>query len=164
MLCNRAYNALGWQRIVVQAMRKSGSTCRKSPQKGEFPAISGNRNYMFSWFTRHVAYFLFLTTAAFRLSKGKANRIIYISGRQEIFLSGMFVRLHSSSFLLLIYPFSDSLVCNSVYRASFLFRTEGIFFISLHGQEMERTGKESYVARLIDPYLFLCDRSLPRLW
>lgn len=114
---------------------------------------------MFSWFTRHVAYLLFLTTAAFRLSKGKANRIIYISGRQEIFLSGIFVRLHSSSFLLLIYPFSDSLVCNSVYRASFLFRTEGIFFISLHGQEMERTGKESYVARLIDPYLFLCDLS-----
>ena len=114
---------------------------------------------MFSWFTRHVAYLLFLTTAAFRLSKGKANRIIYISGRQEIFLSGIFVRLHSSSFLLLIYPFSDSLVCNSLYRASFLFRTEGIFFISLHGQEMERTGKESYVARLIDPYLFLCDLS-----
>ena len=99
---------------------------------------------MFSWFTRHVAYLLFLTTAAFRLSNRKGNRIIYISGRQQIFLSGFFVRLHSLSFLRLIYPFSDSLVCNSVHRASFLFRTEGIFFISLHGQEMERTGKESY--------------------
>lgn len=123
--------------------------CRKSPQKGQFPAISGDRNYMFSWFTRHVAYLLFLTTAAFRLSKRKGNRIIYISGRQQIFLSGIFVRLHFLSFLRLIYPFSDSLVCNSVYRASFLFRTESKeSFISLHGQEMERT-----VARLIDLFL-----------
>ena len=87
---------------------------------------------MFSWFTRHVAYFFFLTTAAFRLSKGKGNRIIYISGRQQIFLNGFFVRLHSLSFLRLIYPFLDSLVCNSVYRASFLFRTESKeFFLSL---------------------------------
>ena len=97
---------------------------------------------MFSWFTRHVAYLLFLTTAAFRLSKGKANRIIYISGRQQIFLSGIFVRLHSSSFLLLRYPFSDSLVCNSVYRASFLFRTKGIFSYILawprNGEDWER--------------------------
>ena len=106
---------------------------------------------MFSWFARHVAYLLFLTTVAFRLSKRKGNRIIYISGRQQIFLSGFFVRLHSLSFLRLIYPFLDSLVCNSVYRASFLFRTESKeFFLSLHGQEMART-----VARLIDPYLFL---------
>ena len=64
-------------------------------------------------------------------------------------------------FGILPYPFSDSLVCHSVYRASFLFRTEGIFFISLHGQEMERTGKESYCSTpyrslsiLIDPYRF----------
>ena len=106
---------------------------------------------MFSWFTRHVAYLLFLTTAAFRLSKRKGNRIIYISGRQQIFLSGFFARLHSLSFLRLIYPFLDSLVCNSVDRASFLFRTESKeFFLSLHGQEMART-----VARLIDPYVFL---------
>ena len=86
---------------------------------------------MFSWFTRHVAYLLFLTTAAFRLSKGKGNRIIYISGRQQIFLSGFFVRLHSLSFLRLIYPFLDSLVCNSVDRASFLFRTESKEFFSI---------------------------------
>ena len=99
--------------------------------------------------------FAFLTTAAFRLSKGKGNRIIYNSGRQQNFFSGIFVGLHCLSFLRLIYPFSDSLVCNSVYRASFLFRTKGIYCISFHGQDMERTGKESYVARLIDPYLFL---------
>ena len=105
---------------------------------------------MFSWFTRHVAYLFFLRTAAFRLSKGKGNRTTANFSQRHLCRLTL---LEFSS--LAVYPFSHSLVCHSVYRASFLFRTEGIYFISLRGQEMERTGKESYVARLIDPYLFL---------
>ena len=101
---------------------------------------------MFSWFTRHVAYLLFWRRQPSGFRKEKGTRIMYISGRQQNFLSGIFVGLHCLSFLRLIYPFSDSLVCNSVYRASFLFRTKGIYFISFHGQDMERTGKESYVS------------------
>ena len=97
---------------------------------------------MFSWFTRHVAYLLFLTTEAFRLSKSKGNRIIYISGRQQIFLSGIFVRLHSLSFLRLIYPFSDSLVCNFCIPGFVSFQDRNNFFYILawprNGEDRER--------------------------
>ena len=36
MLCNRAYNALGWQRIVVQAMRKSEVLAGRAPKRDSF--------------------------------------------------------------------------------------------------------------------------------
>ena len=96
---------------------------------------------MFSWFTRHVGYSLCLTTAAFRLSKGKGNKIIYISGDSIFFSSaliGTFIGLHSLSFLRLIYPFR---FLQSVCRPSFLFRVRRNYYILVwprNGQDWDR--------------------------